>query len=156
LFEVLDVQTILTCWKALLFDHSLAVISCQPSVQFYVIDALKQLLFPFTWRSQYIQPAGTKLAELAQELPFPVIFACDSIQFNYETIRENMEGKTVAILDVDGNFMNCKDLDLPSLGRETNDLRTLNNIKNKKRPNFDMAYDNLENPEAEDFVHSVR
>jgi hypothetical protein len=107
LFEVLDVQTILTCWKALLLDHSLAVISCQPSVQFYVIDGLKQLLFPFTWRQQYIQPAGTKLAELAQELPFPVIFACDSEKFEYENIKYNMEGKTVAILDVDGNFMNA-------------------------------------------------
>jgi hypothetical protein len=37
-----------------------------------------------------------------------------------------MEGKSVAILDVDGNFMNAQDLKLPMLGRETNDLRTLN------------------------------
>lgn len=36
----------------------------------------------------------------------PVIFSCDSKDYNYENIRENMEGKDVAIVDVDGNFMN--------------------------------------------------
>jgi hypothetical protein len=71
-----------------------------------------------------MQPTSKETAELAQELPFPVIFACDSLKFNFEDIENEMANKDVAILDVDGNFMNC--LDLPSLGRETNHLRTLN------------------------------
>ena len=49
LFEILDVKTIIYCWKALLFDTSLILISSSYSLQFYVAEALKQLLFPLTW-----------------------------------------------------------------------------------------------------------
>jgi len=41
LFDILDVRSILYCWKALLFDCSLVLISSQTSLQFYVAEALK-------------------------------------------------------------------------------------------------------------------
>lgn len=58
LFETLDVKTILYMWKAMIFDHSLILISEQHSLQFYVAEALKQLIFPLTWSFSYIQPAS--------------------------------------------------------------------------------------------------
>ena len=49
MFDLLDVKTIMYCWKALLFDTSLILISSSTSLQFYIAEALKQLLFPLTW-----------------------------------------------------------------------------------------------------------
>lgn len=40
LFEMLDVRTILYCWKAILFDKTLVLISSQYSLQFYIAQAL--------------------------------------------------------------------------------------------------------------------
>lgn len=40
LFDMLDVRTIIYCWKALLFDHTLVLISSQYSLQFYIAQAL--------------------------------------------------------------------------------------------------------------------
>lgn len=54
LFEILDIHSILFCWKALLFDYSLVLISSQYSLQFNVAEALKQLMFPLTWQNNYI------------------------------------------------------------------------------------------------------
>jgi len=54
LFDILDVNTILYCWKALLFDKTLVLISSQKSLQFYVAEGLKQLLFPLTWMNSYV------------------------------------------------------------------------------------------------------
>ena len=41
MFEILDVKTIMYCWKALLFDYSLILISSSTSLQFYIAEALK-------------------------------------------------------------------------------------------------------------------
>jgi len=49
LFQILDVRSIFFCWKALLFDYSLVLISNQYSLQFNIAEALKQLMFPLTW-----------------------------------------------------------------------------------------------------------
>jgi len=54
LFDILDVRSILYMWKAMVFDCSLILISTQTSLQFYVAEALKQLLFPLTWQYSYI------------------------------------------------------------------------------------------------------
>ena len=78
LFDILDVTTILNCWKALLFDYTLVVISSQVSVQFYVADALKQLLFPLTWQNSHVQPCGKALKEFAFECILPLLFCLDS------------------------------------------------------------------------------
>ena len=40
LFDMLDVRTIMFCWKALLFDYTLVLISSQYSLQFYIAQAL--------------------------------------------------------------------------------------------------------------------
>ena len=54
LFDMLDVRTILYCWKAILFDHTLVLISSQYSLQFYIAQALLQLLFPLTFQYSYV------------------------------------------------------------------------------------------------------
>lgn len=71
-------------------------------------EALKQLLFPFTWQHSYIQPAGKSLADYA-ESPTPVIFSCSplSCDFDYFMNLEEEGGmKNLAILDIDGSYTN--------------------------------------------------
>lgn len=75
LFEILDVRSILYMWKAMLFDYTLVLISSQMSLQFYVAEALKQLIFPLVWSHSYIQPANLSLMGYA-ESPMPVLFCC--------------------------------------------------------------------------------
>lgn len=58
LTECLDFQTILTCVKALLFDMNLIVFSEDVSLLFNVVEALKQLMFPFTYDSKQFLPAN--------------------------------------------------------------------------------------------------
>jgi hypothetical protein len=41
LFKILDIKSIFFCWKALLFDYSLVLISSQYSLQFNIAEALK-------------------------------------------------------------------------------------------------------------------
>jgi len=157
LFDILDVTTILSCWKALLFDYTLVVISSQASVQFYVADALKQLLFPLTWQNSHVQPCGKALKEFAFECILPLLFCLDSSQFEYETVKEELiEKGDCAILDVDGNFMNSEDLKLPKLSNEATVLRTLNQIKNKRVSKYDLAYPDISEANEDDFVTEVR
>jgi len=47
---MLDVRTIFYCWKAILFDKTLVLISSQYSLQFYIAQALLQLVFPLTFQ----------------------------------------------------------------------------------------------------------
>ena len=54
LFEMLDVRTIIYCWKAILFDQTLVLISSQYSLQFYIAQALLQLVFPLTFQYAYV------------------------------------------------------------------------------------------------------
>ena len=86
LFDVLDIRSIMYMWKAMIFDHSLILISTQYSLQFFVADALKQLIFPLVWCGSYIQP-GSKSWDMLEyaESPFPIIFGVSPMDgdFNY-------------------------------------------------------------------------
>lgn len=56
-----------------------------------------------------------------------MIFSVDAMHFKYENLRAEMADKEkVCILDIDGNFMNTEDLNLPKLANETDALRVLN------------------------------
>ena len=87
MFEVLDVKTIIYCWKALLFDTSLILISSSTSLQFYIAEALKQLLFPLTWQHNYIQPANEDLLDYA-ESPVPIIFCVSPLVKDFDQFEE--------------------------------------------------------------------
>ena len=75
LFSMLDVRSILYCWKAILFDCTLVLISSQYSVQFNIAQALLQLLFPLTFQCAYVQPGRKERVGMFQS-PLPIIFAC--------------------------------------------------------------------------------
>lgn len=130
LFNVLDVRSILYMWKALLFDCHVILISSQTSLQFYVAEALKQLLFPLTWQHSYVQPAGPDLSDLA-ESPSPLIFCCSDLHMGFDHFeRLEEQGFTnLAILDIDGSYTNNKQFKV--MPNEGNVMRTLNNFKNK-------------------------
>ena len=66
LFDLLDVRTILYCWKALLLDYKLVLISGQYSLQFYVATALLQLMFPLAWPWLFLQPTNHKRIDLVE------------------------------------------------------------------------------------------
>lgn len=108
LFEILDVRSILYMWKAMLFDYTLVLISSQVSLQFYVAEALKQLIFPLVWSHSYIQPANLSLMGYA-ESPMPVLFCCSPYDrdFDYfQSLQEDGGIRNLAILDIDGSFTN--------------------------------------------------
>ena len=147
-------------WKAMLFDCSLILISQCNNLQFYVAEALKQLIFPLAWQHSYIQPAGESLRDYA-ESPSPVIFCCNPLCAGYDHFRELQQNgfNNLAILDIDGSFTN--DLHFPKLQMEENHLRSLNFAKNTKVAKYDYAYrEMLLDDELQDedkrFVNEVR
>ena len=108
LFDVLDIRSIMYMWKAMIFDKTLVLISTQTSLQFYVAEALKQLIFPLTWQHSYIQPAGLSLRDYA-ESPTPVIFCCSPLDMDFDYFMElELDGGmgNLAILDIDGSYTN--------------------------------------------------
>ncbi len=123
----------------MLFDCSLILISTQTSLQFYVAEALKQLLFPLTWQHSYIQPAGIGLSAYA-ESPTPVIFCCSplAMDFDYFMKLEEDGMNNLAILDIDGSVTNNQQF--PTTESERDIMRTLNNLKNRKIQKYDYAY----------------
>ena len=57
LFKVLDTKSILYCWKAILLNKTLVLISTSSSLQFQVQQALLQLLFPLPFQQSCISLA---------------------------------------------------------------------------------------------------
>ena len=130
MFEVLDVKTIMYCWKALLFDTSLILISSSTSLQFYIAEALKQLLFPLTWQHNYIQPANEDLLDYA-ESPVPIIFCVSPLVKDFDQFEELIQSSNfmnMAVCDIDGSFTN--DMKFPIIEGEKNYIRTIMNLKN--------------------------
>jgi hypothetical protein len=112
LFDTLDVRSILYMWKAMLFDASIILISQCNNLQFYVAEALKQLIFPLTWQHSYIQPAGKPLRDYV-ESPSPVIFCCSPLDTDFEYFDKLQKSgfNNLAIIDIDGSYTN--DLQFP-------------------------------------------
>ena len=140
LFECLDIQSILTCWKALLFDRSLILVSTQSQLLFLIADALKQLIFPFTWQNSYIVPGNKDLLAHADGT-MTVIYGCrqcDATYDYFETLNKE-ENTNMVICDIDASMTN-EPTDLPQLPNESILRRILALLKNKKSNNYDIAY----------------
>ena len=73
LFERLDVSSVLHCWKALLLDRKLILLSSQNSLLFYVAEALRELLFPLRWPHSYVLPVPENLLDV---LDSPLLYMC--------------------------------------------------------------------------------
>ena len=84
---MLDVRTILYCWKAILFDYTLVLVSSQCSLQFYIAQALLQLLFPLTFQYSYVQPASEARIGMVQS-PFPILFTCSHTVRDFDYFEE--------------------------------------------------------------------
>lgn len=140
LFQICDVRSILQMWKALLFDYSVILISSQASLQFYIAEALKQLIFPLAWQHVYIQPAGQEMRGLT-DAPFPKIICCSPLDFDFNYFTELQESEptmNMAILDIDSSFTN--QINVPTLENEGDTLRVLNTLKNKRIYQSDYAF----------------
>lgn len=133
---MLDVRTILYCWKAILFDQTLVLISSQYSLQFYVAQALLQLVFPLTFQYAYVQPASSARIGMVQS-PFPILFTCSPLVQHFENFEE-LQKDHIAICDIDGSFTN--NLQFPELEDEKRTLRLLSALKNFKGARYDSAF----------------
>ena len=133
---MLDLRSIIYCWKAILFDQTLILISSQYSLQFYVAQALLQLVFPLTFQYSYIQPASQSRLGMVG-CPFPIIFACSHLVQDFEYF-ESLGKEHIAICDIDGSYTN--NLDFPQLEDEKRVLRSLSALKNFKGAKFDSAF----------------
>ena len=73
LFEYLDASSVLLCWKALLLDRKLILLSSQNALLFYVAEALRELLFPLRWPHSYVLPVPESLLDV---LDSPLLYLC--------------------------------------------------------------------------------
>ncbi len=137
LFDCLDIKTVLYCWKALLFDYSLILISSQLSLQFYIAEALKELLFPLTWQNSYIQPGNPNLIGYADGT-LPLIYGACSYDASFETF-ELQCNESVVICDIDASFTN--NVELPRLPTEPMIIRLLSLMRNQRVEQYDFAYE---------------
>jgi hypothetical protein len=70
LFSILRVDLIITLWNALLLEQRVVIYSNDPNYYFFIMKALNQLLFPFTWAfSKGVVPTLDILTT-----PFPFCF----------------------------------------------------------------------------------
>ncbi|CDW84178.1 UNKNOWN [Stylonychia lemnae] len=152
LFEVLDVKSIIYCWKALLFDKSLVIVSSQYSLSFYVAEALKQLMFPMTWQNTYIQPGNENLAGYCEGI-MVCIYGSNSMINSYDYF-EALNHPEIVICDIDAGFTNT--ISLPCYPDESMYIRTLNTLKNSRINQYDKAYPDSQIPDDDDFVVQVR
>ena len=156
LIDCLDFKTILTCMKALMFDLNLIVFSSQTSLLFNVVEALKQLMFPFTFDSKHFLPAndtykganGYTLKDIFIEcVGINAIFA---IKTNNQdcTAEDFMQFEDAVILDIDISLAYLSPVNstgpLPRLPDEFGLLRSLNAVKNKLLPKYDLINPNVE------------
>lgn len=141
LFSMLDVRSIIYCWKAILFDATLVLISSQYSLQFYIAQALLQLLFPLAFQGGYVQPGRNEKVGLFSS-PIPIIFACSHHAGDFEYFEmkgEEIGRDNVAICDIDGSFTN--NLKFPELEDEKRMLRSLSALKNFRGAKSDSAFE---------------
>ena len=130
LFDTLDVSTIIYCWKALLLDRKLVLISSQNSLLFYVAEALRELLFPLRWPHSYVLPVPEQLKEV---LGSPLLYLCglNTSVASLEYIRDHFPEAIVC--DLDSSFV-TRDIDpLPELPKEHALMRI---IQMNKRPGY--------------------
>ena len=149
LFDSLDVRTILYCWKALLLDHKLVLISSKYSLQFHVAQALLQLLFPLAYQYSYIGPVDADKVDMVCT-PSKILITCsDSIQgYEYfEALNEEFTepAEKIAICDIDSSFTN--NLPMPELENEIIFLKELSMIVKRRRYLTDYVYE--EQPSAQ-------
>jgi hypothetical protein len=172
LLRILDIKSIIFCWKALLFDYTLVLISNQYSIQFNVAEALKQLMFPLVWKYNQVQPANKTTVELI-ESPSPLIFCCSDQDtqhmglsaFEYILALQNDGFKNIAVCDIDAKLTNESDNDnsktgikFPKImGEDIRLVRNLNILLNKQMQAFDQAYPDVDTEKNENsMVDDVR
>ena len=108
--------------------------------QFYIAEALKQLLFPLTWQHNYIQPANDDLLDYADS-PVPIIFCVSPIVKDFEQFELDIKSANfmnMAVCDIDGSFTN--DVKFPVIQYEKEYIRTIMNLKNEQISQFDNAF----------------
>mmetsp|Transcript_9644 Transcript_9644/g.18808 ORF Transcript_9644/g.18808 Transcript_9644/m.18808 type:complete len:676 (-) Transcript_9644:1584-3611(-) len=66
LFDVLDVGQILTLYKSLMLEQSVAVLARQKQLLFCICEALKMLMFPLEWHLTYIPLLSEQFLESAE------------------------------------------------------------------------------------------
>lgn len=160
LFNMLDVKSILYCWKAILFDATLVLISSNYSLQFYIAQGLLQLMFPLTFCGNYVQPGRKERVGMFQS-PIPIIFACGQLAQDFdffESQGHSLQRDNIAICDIDGSFTN--NLVFPELENEKKIIRSISGIKNFRGSRFDCAFEenyaNEVNEQERNFELTIR
>ena len=85
-----------------MLNRHVFLMSCNEYLLYLILEAFKELLFPFKW-SLYIVPVlGPKLVEIMQS-PVPILLGLNSTQVTVaQALKEN---PTACILDIDSNIL---------------------------------------------------
>ena len=85
-----------------MLNRHVVLMSCNEYLLYLILEAFKELLFPFKW-SLYIVPVlGPKLVEIMQS-PVPILLGLNSTQVTVaQALKEN---PTACILDIDSNIL---------------------------------------------------
>jgi hypothetical protein len=99
LFEVLELHTVLSCVRAILFECKIIFCSSQVSLLTFVAESLLCLCYPFTWTHIYVPLLPNVLARFAQA---PVPFIVGVHKSYLDNVLSGIENpSSVVLVDID-------------------------------------------------------
>ncbi|KAJ3443712.1 c-myc promoter binding protein [Anaeramoeba flamelloides] len=99
LFSLLDPQNVIKCFTALLCEKKIIFVSSNYRLIFPVIEAIKTLIYPFTWAFAYIPLLPSAYVEFLQA-PTPYLIGC-----HRSTLLEIDLPSDAVIIDIDDNMI---------------------------------------------------
>ena len=102
LMDLLDIQNIIEIWECILLGKTVFFCSCDEYILYLVLDAFKQIIFPFKWPYYVIPVLGPDLIDYLA-VPVPIL-----VGFNTTLIspKEALSHDPKAcVLDIDSNIL---------------------------------------------------
>ena len=102
LLDLLDIKNIIEIWENILLCKTVFFTSCDEYVIYLVIEAFKQIIFPFKWPFYIIPVLGPGLKDYLA-VPVPILIGFNS---NLISIDEALlQDPKASIIDIDSNIL---------------------------------------------------
>jgi DENN (AEX-3) domain len=102
LLDLIDIRNIIEVWECIILNKCVFFMSYNEYLLYLILEAFKQLLFPFKWSLCIVPVLGPSLFTYL-ETPVPILIGLNSSHF---TVQEALKGNPIAcILDIDSNLL---------------------------------------------------
>jgi hypothetical protein len=102
LMDLMDIQNIIEIWECILLGKTVFFCSCDEYILYLVLDAFKQIIFPFKWPYYIIPVLGPNLIDyLAVPVPILVGFNTTLISVQEALYHD----PKACVLDIDSNIL---------------------------------------------------